>query len=187
VTDVAAAVERLPRVVVIGSGDDAHADRAAPLGAWLATQPVHLVTGGGGGVMAAVSRAFAEVPGRAGRTIGILPASRSGPRPPPGYPNPWVEIPIHTHLWLRGAGGAEPLSRNHLNVLSAEVVVALAGSEGTASEVALALRYGRPIVAHLTDRGEIPGLPAVVAVEPELAGVERFVAKVLGFPALAGP
>lgn len=179
-----AAVERLPRVAVIGSGDDAHAERAVPLGARLAEQPVHLVTGGGGGVMAAVSRAFAEVPERVGRTIGILPAGEDGVRPPPGYPNPWIEIPVLTHLPLRGASGAEPMSRNHLNVLSADVVVALPGGAGTASEVALALRYGRPLVAHLAQHDEIPGLPESVALEPRLEGVERFLARVLEFPAL---
>ncbi len=181
-----AAVQRLARVAVIGSGDEAHAERAAPLGAWLAAQGVHLVTGGGGGVMAAVSRAFAEVPDRAGRTIGILPSDASGAGPPAGYPNPWIEIPIQTHLPLRGAEGAEAMSRNHLNVLSADVVVALPGRAGTASEVALALRYGRPLVAHLAHRGEIPGLPEAVALEPRLAGVERFIVRALGSPALAG-
>ena len=173
---------RLPRVAVIGSGEAPWEERAAPLGAWLARRGVHLVTGGGGGVMAAVSRAFAEETPRAGRVIGILPSAGEDPRagPPPGYPNAWVEIPIHTHLPLRGRHGSEPLSRNHLNVLSAEVVVALPGGPGTASEVALARRYGRPVVAHLGDRGAIPGLPEGVPLEPELAGVARFVDRVLG-------
>ncbi len=177
-------VSRLPRVAVIGSGSEPQAGRSAPLGAWLARAGVHLVTGGGGGVMASVSRGFVAVAGRRGLSIGILPSAGEDPRagPPPGYPNPWVEIPIQTHLPLRGARGSQPGSRNHLNVLSADAVVALPGSEGTASEVELALRYGRPLVAHLERRDEIPGLPGSVAVEPSLAAVRAFVGRALGIP-----
>ena len=121
---------RLPIVGVMGSGTEPHAERARPLGMWLASEGVHLLTGGGGGVMAAVSRAFFEVPDRAGRVIGVLPASTeaSPPAPPSGYPNPWVEIPLLTHLSLSGARGTDPLSRNHLNVLSSDVIVALPGN-----------------------------------------------------------
>ena len=50
--------ERLPIVGVMGSGSHPHADLAEPLGRWLAAQGVHLLTGGGAGVMEAVSRAF---------------------------------------------------------------------------------------------------------------------------------
>ncbi len=179
--------ERLPRIAVIGSGAAPHAERAAPLGAWLARAGFHLLTGGGGGVMAAASRAFAEVTDRRGRCIGILPAAEAGPgAAPPGYPNAWVEIPIRTHLPLRGEDGARPLSRNHLVVLSADAVVALPGGAGTASEVRLALRYGRPLVAHLGDRGGIPELPESVAVEPRIDGVRRFLARALGVPADPG-
>ena len=115
---------------------------------------VHLLTGGGGGVMTAVSRAFARVEDRAGLVVGVLPggagggsggAELGGP-PPPGYPNPWVELAIRTHLAARGVAGDTPDSRNHVNVLSSDVVVALPGGAGTASEVELALRYGRPLV-----------------------------------------
>lgn len=108
---------------------------------------VHLLTGGGGGVMESVSRAFAEVEGRAGLVVGVLPGyAASGEGAPPGYPNPWVELAVRTHLDARGAGGSDIMSRNHVNILSSDVVVALPGGEGTASEVTLALRYGRPLV-----------------------------------------
>lgn len=139
---------RTPVVGVMGSGVRAHRSLAAPLGRGLARMGVHLLTGGGGGVMASVSRAFAETEGRVGLVVGVLPgcAESAGGAPPPGYPNPWVELAVRTHLDARGAGGASSMSRNHVNVLSSDVVVALSGGDGTASEAALALRYGRPLV-----------------------------------------
>jgi predicted Rossmann-fold nucleotide-binding protein len=78
-----------PIVGVMGSGTHPHDDRSTALGLWLATQGVHLLTGGGGGVMEAVSKAFHSVQGRSGKIIGILPGDvdESGYRPLPGYPN----------------------------------------------------------------------------------------------------
>jgi uncharacterized protein (TIGR00725 family) len=169
-------MSRLPLVGVLGSGIEPHVERAAPLGRWLATEGVHLLTGGGGGVMAAVSQAFAGVAGRRGLVIGILPArSAADPTPPPGYPNAWVELAIATHLALTGERGTEPLSRNHITVLSADVLVALPGGAGTRSEVLLALRYGRPVVAWLDRRGDIPDLPETVPLETSFEGVQAFV------------
>jgi uncharacterized protein (TIGR00725 family) len=175
------AVTRLSIVGVIGSNSDACQERAGAVGRWLAGQGVHLVTGGGGGVMGAVSRAFAEVPDRRGCVLGIVPAAApDAPTvPKPGYPNEWVEIPIYTHLHLSGRQGEESLSRNHLVVLTAAVIIALPGGPGTASEVRLALRYNRPVIAHLKSRGEIEGLPDGVPVEPELGKVQEFVLREL--------
>lgn len=107
--------------------------------------------------MEAVSRAFHETAGRTGLVLGILPAGRGS-----GYPNRWVEIPVRTHLPLSGDRGREPMSRNHINVLTSDLVVALPGGAGTESEVALALEYGcRLIVAAGEDapkRRPAPGL-----------------------------
>lgn len=165
---------RRPVVGVMGSGREEHAERAEPLGRWLAEEGVHLLTGGGAGVMAAVSRAFCAVEERRGLAIGVLPGDGDG-RAPEGYPNPWIELAIRTHLQARGKGGASPQSRNHLNALSADVVIALPGGAGTQSEVELALRYARPVVAFVGERTEIPGLPAGVEVRADLAGVCAFV------------
>jgi uncharacterized protein (TIGR00725 family) len=163
----------------MGSGIEAHLEQAEPLGEWLARQNVHLLTGGGGGVMASISRAFYQVPGRQGLVIGVIPgtATKTGYTPHSGYPNPWVELPIYTHLPLSGPQGADPLSRNHINILSSDVIIALPGAAGTASEVALALRYGRPLVAYLKHREEIKGLPAGALVEPNFERVKAFVLK----------
>ena len=170
-------VNRLPIVGVLGSGSEPHEEKAEPLGEWLASEGVHLLTGGGGGVMEAVSRAFHRVSPRKGLVIGILPgtATDSGYSGRPGYPNPCVEIPIRTHLPKSGVEGTDPLSRNHINILSADVLVALPGSHGTASEVELALRYSRPLIAYLKSRDEIPSLTDRVEVTSDLEAVKAFV------------
>jgi uncharacterized protein (TIGR00725 family) len=177
-------VTRLPVVGVLGSGSVAHQERARELGRWLAGEGVHLLTGGGGGVMSTVSRAFSEVPDRRGLVIGIIPgASREEAfEPRPGYPNPWVEMAVFTHLHLSGGSGTSPLSRNHINVLSSNVLVALPGGAGTASEVSLALRYHRPLIAYLRARSEIPDLPAAVPVESDLERVKEFVRQMIAPP-----
>lgn len=163
----------MPIVGVMGSGTDSHSARAARLGIWLAERGFHLLTGGGGGVMGSVSRAFHGVRDRRGLVIGILPSVDSEPaRAPEGYPNPWVELPIFTHLPLSGERGAEPLSRNHINVLSSDVVVALPGGPGTRSELLLALAYGRPVIAWAF-KGD--GVPARVPLAGEFDEVAAFV------------
>jgi len=164
----------LPVVGVMGSGTEPHPKRSSTLGAWLAMQNVHLLTGGGGGFMAAVCKSFCSVSGRRGLSIGIIPGSPDG-RPPAGYPNPWVEIPVYTHLPLSGRNGADPLSRNHINVLTAQVIVALPGSHGTASEVRLAVQYGRPVIAYVDRAEDIPGLSKEVPATPDFEQVKAFV------------
>jgi uncharacterized protein (TIGR00725 family) len=170
-------VKRLPVVGVMGSGTRSYAERAVPLGRWLAQTGVHLLTGGGGGVMETVSRGFHEVSERIGYVIGILPGgdiqALYGSKP--GYPNRWVEIAIRTHLPFSGQQGTDTLSRNHINVLSADVVVALPGGLGTSSEVVLGMHYHKPVIAWLDHPEEIPDLPACVPIVPTLAQVQSFV------------
>jgi uncharacterized protein (TIGR00725 family) len=142
----------IPIIGVMGSGSLEHRDLAEPLGEWLAVQGYNLITGGGAGVMTAVSRAFSLVRDRRGVSIGVLPAG-----PPPGYPNPWVDVVIQTHLPKRGNEGSDILSRNHVTILSSAVVVVLPGREGTRTELALALHHRRPVIAYLGQDGEIQG------------------------------
>ena len=158
-------------VAVIGSGTRDVPELTEPLGCHLAERGVDLVTGGGAGVMEGVARAFVGVRPRDGRSVGILPADPERPgHPAPGYPNPWIEITVPTHLPTRGEGGDGPGSRNHLVVLSGHVVVALPGGAGTESELRLARRYGRTVIllgwrpegfpdwAHAEEPGAIPAL-----------------------------
>jgi uncharacterized protein (TIGR00725 family) len=163
----------------MGSGDAEHADKAEPLGRWLASLDVHLLTGAGRGVMTAASRAFQAVQDRAGLVVGIVPCGDVPSNPQPGYPNPWVELPIITHLPLNGIAGTDPMSRNHINVLTANVLIALPGGEGTSSEVALAQRYGRPVVAYVDARSDIPNLPDDVLAVHTLQDVQDFVRRCL--------
>ena len=149
-------------VTVIGSGRSAD-PCCAEVGRLIATLGFDLLTGAGRGVMEAVSRAFYETSPREGVVIGIVPAQVQGIErleqrasgdvvyePPPGYPNEWVELAIYTHLPDSGPEGTLRSSRNHINVLSADAIVALPGREGTESEIWLATQYGVPIVAYGT-------------------------------------
>ena len=170
-------VDRRPIVGVIGSGSEEWPQYSHELGHWLAGIGVHLLTGGGGGVMAEVSKAFSETPERKGLVIGILPcrSDADAPIPKDGYPNPWVEIPISTHLPLSGTQGLEPLSRNHIVVLSSDVLVMLPGGEGTLSETTLALRYERPIIAYLKHPDDVPNLPGNIPIVNSFESVKEFV------------
>jgi uncharacterized protein (TIGR00725 family) len=161
---------------VMGSGNDEHEALAAPLGRLVARLGAHLLTGGGQGVMRAVSRAFCETAAPRGASIGVLPAGARG------YPNEWVEIAIRTHLPYSGERGTDPLSRNHINVLSSDAVVALPGAAGTASEVRLALEYGTPVIAFLGKDNVVPDLDPRVRVARAIAEVEEFLRRSLGDP-----
>lgn len=174
-----------PVVGVMGSGSARHAHLAEPLGRALARIGVHLLTGGGTGVMESVSRAFSAVPGREGLVIGILPAgdarpdgADADPGTPPGYPNPWVELAIRTHLDARGDDGSGLRSRNHINILSSDVVIALPGSSGTASEVELAIRYRRPLIL-LGDTARAERTPVSVPTAENVDDAVRFVRRTL--------
>jgi predicted Rossmann-fold nucleotide-binding protein len=170
-------------VAVIGSGREAD-PIAAEVGRLIATLGYDLLTGAGRGVMEAVSRAFFETTPRRGIAIGIVPARVRGLRdlerrnaatvsyePPPGYPNNWVELAIYTHLPDSGENGTLRTSRNHLNVLSADAIVALPGREGTESEVWLALQYGVPIIAIGNHQ---PAAPHRIPTAATLAEVDEF-------------
>jgi len=165
----------LPIVGVLGSGEreDTEESKAVPLGRWLAGQSVHLLTGGGAGVMESVSRAFSEVDERSGLIIGVL-KGQEGVRD--ADPNPYVELPIYTHLPLSGEDGMNSRSRNHINVLTSDVLVALRGGDGTASEVALAVEYSRPVIAFVDSRDEIPnGVLRSVEISGNIEEIKRFV------------
>jgi uncharacterized protein (TIGR00725 family) len=163
-----------PLIGVMGSGNDSFAEMAEPLGRWIAEQGLDLLTGGGGGIMAAVCRGFATTPNRKGLCIGVLPA-----RAPAGYPNEWVEIAIHTHLSARGPEGAGAHSRNHINVLSSTAIVVLPGKAGTRTEMELAIYYRKPVIAYLGEGGTIEGMKRneIPRIAKTQAEVEAFISK----------
>lgn len=177
-------IKKRTSIAVIGSGSEPHSDLSAPLGRALAEEGYDLINGGGGGVMHETARAFAAVEKRKGIVIGVLPASHPCDAPdkrenyasPPGYPNAFTELAIRTHLPLSGAKGKDTASRNHIIVLTADFIVALPGSEGTRSEIELALEYGKPLVL-LSPNGqwqEYAGRAALVeTVDQAVAAVRK--------------
>jgi uncharacterized protein (TIGR00725 family) len=127
-------------VAVVGA-HDAGASLAADaeaVGAGLARRGAVVVTGGRGGVMEAACRGAKEA---GGTTVGILPGSDRAEA------NPWVDVALAT-----GLGEA----RNALVARAADAMVAVGGGYGTLSEVALALKTGRPVVGLGT--WDIPGV-----------------------------
>jgi uncharacterized protein (TIGR00725 family) len=115
---------------VVGPGEASEAELASAeeVGAGLASLGAVVVTGGLGGVMEAACRGARS---RRGRTLGILPGEDREAA------NGWVEIAVAT-----GLGEL----RNGLIVRACDALVAVGGGHGTLSEVALALKLGRPVV-----------------------------------------
>ena len=164
---------------VMGSGSDPHTPYSYAIGQLLAARPLHLLTGGGGGVMTAVSEAFGQVEARRGLVIGVLPStSASDGTPKSGYPNAAVELVIQTHLPLSAEHGTDVMSRNHINILSSDIVIVLPGGAGTRAEAGLALRYDKPCIAY-GEPGKFAGFPEGLTVTSDIKVVEAFVAEAL--------
>jgi uncharacterized protein (TIGR00725 family) len=87
-----------------------------------------VVCGGLGGVMEAACRGAKDA---GGTTVGILPGHGRADA------NPYVDVAIAT-----GLGEA----RNALVVRAADALIAIGGEYGTLSEIALALKAGKPVV-----------------------------------------
>ena len=144
-------LRKLPIVAVFGSGSPISAGRAAlarAVGATVAKLGAHLLTGGGFGVMAAAAEGFVAVDDRAGLSIGIIPRELEGAFDRPArndsgerYPNRHVEIAVFTPLPASVADWHTIPGRNHVNVLTADVVVALPGSTGTRNEIEMTATY----------------------------------------------
>ncbi len=101
---------------------------AEAVGRGLAEAGATLICGGMGGVMAAACRGAKSA---GGLTIGVLPGYSATDA------NPHVDVPIVT-----GMGEA----RNVVIVRTAMVVIAVGGEFGTLSEIAFALKLGRPVI-----------------------------------------
>jgi uncharacterized protein (TIGR00725 family) len=117
-------------VGVIGPGDASAAEVAAAeeVGARLVDLGATVVTGGLGGVMEAACRGAKS---RRGVTIGLLPGFDRTEA------NGWVDVAIAT-----GLGEI----RNALIVRTSDALVAIGGGAGTLSEIAFALKLGRPVI-----------------------------------------
>jgi len=171
-----AVIARLPIVGVMGASGAAWPDYAAPLGAHLAARGVHLLTGGGGGTMAAVAEAFTAVAGRRGLSIGIVPTvahPEAGFAALPGYPNPFVELPIVTPLGVFVGDDDALVTRNHVNILSSDAIVALPGAVGTHNEIRLARRFGKRLVL-FGPPAEFAAYAGAIPLAASLDEVSRF-------------
>jgi uncharacterized protein (TIGR00725 family) len=119
-----------PYIAVVGPGqaDQPQLAAAEAVGRELAEAGAVVVCGGLGGVMEAACRGAQEA---GGVTLGLLPGSDRAAA------NAWVSVAVPT-----GLGEA----RNALVVRAADAVIAVAGEYGTLSEIALALKTGKPVV-----------------------------------------
>lgn len=151
-----------PIVGVMGSGVEAPT-WADELGAALAREGWHLLTGGGLGVMEAVSRGFVSVAGRAGLCLGVMPEARQE--------NRYVELAVRTPLGIFDPHQPERLTRNHVNVLTSDVVVLLPGRQGTRNEAELCLRYQRPAF-YLGPEAAFAGFPPLARLETVARAIE---------------
>ncbi len=126
------------QIAVIGGGECSPMVRetARRLGRLLAEQGHILLCGGLGGVMEAACGGAREAGGLA---VGILPAELA-------EANKCIDIAIAT-----GMGHA----RNVIIVKSADAIVALPGSYGTLSEIALALKMKKRVIS--LKSWDIPG------------------------------
>ncbi len=143
--------DRPVRIAVIGAGEATPEDVACAesVGRLVGERGAVLICGGLGGVMEAAARGCTRA---GGLTIGILPGREASGA------NPWIRLPLATAM---GEG------RNVLVVRSAEAVIAVGGSWGTLSEIALARKIGRPVILLGTPPAE--GLDATLADDAEQA------------------
>jgi uncharacterized protein (TIGR00725 family) len=116
---------------VIGAGKCAKRlrDEAYQVGRAVAEGGAILVCGGLKGVMEAAAQGAREA---GGLTVGIIPGTDRNEA------NPYCDVVIPT-----GIGHA----RNFLVVQTADAIVALHGKYGTISELAVALKLGKPVVS----------------------------------------
>lgn len=108
---------------------------AEDVGAEIAKRGHVLVCGGLGGVMEAACRGAKK---HEGLTVGILPTETKS------HANPYVDIALPTGLGY---------VRNFLVARGGDAVIAIAGSAGTLSEMAIAWFSNRPVVALVESGG----------------------------------
>jgi uncharacterized protein (TIGR00725 family) len=119
------------QIAVIGAGtSEAGLDpHAADIGRLVAESGNILLCGGLGGIMEAAARGAKEA---GGTTIGIVPGAERF------QANSYIDFEIVTNLGHL---------RNFLIIHSADGVVALPGSYGTQTEISIAMKLGKPLVA----------------------------------------
>lgn len=146
----------MKQITVIGSAQSISSDvyqMAEELGKAIASRGAVLITGGRGGVMEAVCKGAKE---KQGLTVGILPGCDKDA-------NPYVDIIIVTGM---GDG------RNIINIKSADAIIAVNGGAGTLSEIALALKTDRKVIAIRPSGGVAEKMAGIVIDGREVISVE---------------
>jgi uncharacterized protein (TIGR00725 family) len=117
-------------ISVIGGHDiDAEVEELAhKVGKLVAEVGAVLVCGGLGGAMESSSRGAKEA---GGTTIGILPGKDKADA------NPHIDIALPSSIGY---------ARNAMVACSADIIIALPGSDGTSSEISYGIVYKRPII-----------------------------------------
>ncbi len=153
---------------VMGERDKPHHAYTKPLGQWIAEQGYHLLTGGMGGVMAAVSEEFCAANYRNGKCIGVIPTD--------GHANAWVEVVVDSPY--ARFHESEKVSANHSNIHYSDVVIALPGGNGTKDEVGLAVEQGTPVIVYAPEN-RWESYPAGAPKTDDISVVQEFVANSL--------
>lgn len=152
-------MNKQPYVAVCGpaNASEQELEWAEEVGRVIANAGAMLVCGGLGGVMDAAARGC-EAAG--GLSVGILPGDVRG------HASPHLTVAIPT-----GLGEA----RNALVVRAADAVIAISGEFGTLSEIALALKIGKPVVGLGTWELAKHGTPvdAIVRAESPLEAAKK--------------
>lgn len=142
-------MKKLLIIGVMGGGNATPGDEkdAYHLGSLIARQGWILLNGGRNtGIMDASAKGAFD---QGGLTIGILPDDNYS------RASEYIKVPV-----LTGMGSA----RNVINVLSSNIIVACPGGTGTLSEIALALKHGKPVILLNFD----PGIAFERYIEQEL-------------------
>ncbi len=124
------------------------AQAARHVGRLAARRGAIVVCGGLGGVMEAACQGARE---EGGLTVGIIPGYNKHEA------NPYLDVVIATGM---GHG------RNTIIAATADVLIAIGGGYGTLSEIALALKIGRPVIV-TGGSWDIPG--TIKATTPQEA------------------
>jgi uncharacterized protein (TIGR00725 family) len=167
----------LPIIGIMGSGQEPWDAYSKPISEWIARQGYHLLTGGGGGVMAAASEAFCQIEPRRGLCMGVaptIPDTERGFVLKQGYPNPWVELCIQSPLSVFDGTDPNAVTRNHINILTSDVIITLPGNKGTRNEIDLALRFNKPIISY-GPMDELSNFPAGIIKTDQIDTVQKFV------------
>lgn len=133
-------------VIGVAAADENTRQLAWEVGRRLAEAGAVLLSGGMGGVMEAASQGAHEA---GGLVVGVVPGAMRGGG------NPHLDVEVVTNM-----GHA----RNVILAHSADAMIAVAGSYGTLSEIAIGLKLGKPVIG--LGSWDIPGvMPAADAAD----------------------